>query len=202
MRVFIICTGRTGSHNIAKACSFIENYTSGHETRIAMSASEKLNYPDNHIEADNRLSWLLGSLDKRFEDNDTIYVHLKRDPALVAKSYNRRWHLRYSIVRAFSSGILMKNSRQDDIKSCNDYVEVVNDNIEFFLKSKSNKLTINIENIDNDFKAFWKLINAEGDLEAALKCLSEPSNKSPSKYEVNLSKVIYGFRVMLDYVWR
>ncbi|WP_128081062.1 hypothetical protein [Pseudoalteromonas sp. TB51] len=187
---------------MAKACSFIKNYTSGHETRIGMTASKKLNYPDNHIEADNRLSWLLGSLDKRFERDDVLYVHLKRSPQLVAESYNRRWYLRYSIVRAFSSGILMKSSRQDNLESCHDYVEVVNDNIECFLKSKDNKLTINIENIEKDFKTFWTTINAKGDLNGALKCLSKPSNKSRPKYEINLSKIIYGFRVLIDYVWR
>ena len=43
-----------------------------------MIGPERLDYPDQHIESDNRLAWYAGRLEKRYGD-DAFYVHLKRD---------------------------------------------------------------------------------------------------------------------------
>ena len=61
----------------------------GHETRSAL-VEGRLDYPDNHIEADNRLAWFLGSLYDRFGD-ESMYVHLTRDRNAVVASYEGRW---------------------------------------------------------------------------------------------------------------
>jgi len=68
MRVFILCTGRTGSTSIIEACKHISNYTADHESLAKVFGNQRLDYPDYHIEADNRLSWHLGALNKKYGD--------------------------------------------------------------------------------------------------------------------------------------
>ena len=73
--VFVLCTGRCGSTTFVQACQHIENYTASHESKISLLGDQRLEYSQNHIEVDNRLSWFLGSLDKKYGDN-AFYVHL------------------------------------------------------------------------------------------------------------------------------
>ena len=54
MRVFILCTGRTGSTTIIKAARHIKNYTADHESLARKFGEDRFKYPDNHIEADNQ----------------------------------------------------------------------------------------------------------------------------------------------------
>ena len=84
LNVFVLCTGRCGSVTFARACRFIDNYTAGHETAHGYN----LEYPDRHIEVDNRLSWFLGRLDERYPD--AYYVHLLRRREDVVQSFARR----------------------------------------------------------------------------------------------------------------
>ena len=107
MRVFILCTGRTGSKSLIKACEHITNYTASHESRSKLIGENRFRYPDDHIEADNRLSWFLGTLDKKY-GKEAFYVHLKRDKTKVIDSFSQRWTNQGSILKAFSEGILMQ----------------------------------------------------------------------------------------------
>ena len=65
MNVFILSTGRSGSQTFARACAHVSNYTSAHESRSGLLGDAHFDYPDNHIESDNRLSWMLGRLDRK-----------------------------------------------------------------------------------------------------------------------------------------
>lgn len=103
MRIFILCTGRTGSTTIIKACKHIKNYTAAHESRSSMFGKERFNYNDNHIEADNRLSWLLGHLDKLYGEN-AYYVHLIRNKADTVRSLNRRWKNQLALLELLLMG--------------------------------------------------------------------------------------------------
>ncbi len=167
MNVFILNTGRCGSTTFIKACQHISNYSCAHESRSAMLGEERLNYPENHIEADNRLSWLLGRLDKKYGDS-AVYVHLKRNESDTAHSFTKRYS--GGIIKAYrGAGILMGLTEKSDPMSVSlDYCDTVNSNIDLFLKDKSRKTTITLENIDQDFTEFLVLINAEGDISAAL----------------------------------
>jgi hypothetical protein len=89
MNVFVLSTGRCGSTTIARAFGHAVNFTSGHETR-ANFVDGRLDYPDQHIESDNRLCWFLGSLDRRYGER-ARWIHLTRDPDEVIESYWRRW---------------------------------------------------------------------------------------------------------------
>ncbi|WP_328983474.1 hypothetical protein [Thiorhodovibrio winogradskyi] len=59
-----------------------------------------------------------------------------------------------------------------------DYCDTVNSNIALFLKDKSKKMNFKIEEAKEHFKEFWALINAEGDISAAVKEFNVSYNKS------------------------
>lgn len=167
MNVFILNTGRCGSTTFIKACQHISNYSSAHESRCHLLGDDRFAYPAKHIEADNRLAWFLGKLDRYYGD-DAIYIHLKRDHAATASSYAKRL-FPGGIIPAYRQGILQFLPDEVPIMSvCLDYYETVNSNIELFLKDKSRKMDFALENASEDFARFWNLIEAQGDLAAAL----------------------------------
>jgi len=176
MNVFVLTTGRTGSTAFSKACGFITNFTSGHETRLSIQGDERLNYPENHIETDNRLSWFLGSLDRRYGDS-SYYVFLKRDPQKSADSYLKRSYLRSSIVNGFHTNVLMRDDAVNK-QSAVDLITTMNSNIEHFLKDKSNVFHCSLEDMDVRFPEFWKWIEAEGDMDAAMASFKNKTNPS------------------------
>lgn len=84
----MLTTGRSGSTTLAAALSHATNYTVGHETRN-MLIEGRLDYPDSHIEVDNRLQWFAGPLADRF--SDARYVHLIRPTTDVVSTYVNVW---------------------------------------------------------------------------------------------------------------
>ncbi len=172
--VFVLCTGRCGSATLISACHHITNYSAGHETRVKRVGGERLNFPEGHIEADNRLSWFLGRLETHYGES-AYYVHLTRESEAVARSYSKRSWWEGSITRAYRQGILMLSDAHE-LDICRDYVATVNANINMFLKDKPNQIHMSVENWQSEFPEFWAAIGAEGDLEAALKELATPQN--------------------------
>lgn len=177
----MLCTGRSGSLTFIRACSHMENYTAGHETRARMLGGDRFRYPDRHIEADNRLSWFLGRLDQAF-GKDAFYVHLIRNREDTIRSYNRRWVRNGSLIRAYCEGIQqialhrLDNSRRLEVVA--DFYDQVHSNILLFLKDKDKQMTIRIENAAGEFPLFWKKIGAEGNLPAALETFRSRYNPS------------------------
>ncbi|VAW94513.1 hypothetical protein MNBD_GAMMA23-2285 [hydrothermal vent metagenome] len=126
----------------------------------------RLFYPNNHIEADNRLSWFLGRLDEQYGDN-AFYVHLMRDKNKTAASFIKRAD--YGIMQAYQKGILQDSDTLLNINDIAlDYIDTVTENIKHFLKDKTHKINFRLETADKDFKIFWDEINAKGDLAKAL----------------------------------
>jgi len=191
MRVFVLCTGRSGSASLVKACSHIQNFTSGHESH-AKEILHRLEYRDEHIEVDNRLSWFLGGLYEKYGDT-AFYVHLIRERESCVKSFNQRWNNHSSIIRAFASGILKQNisklTAENKLEIANLYYDTVNMNIEFFLREKDQKMTIYLENINEDFLDFWKRIDAKGDLQSALSIFDKPLNLGPPKKKSIITRI-------------
>jgi hypothetical protein len=164
--VFVLSTGRSGTHTFVAACGHMTNRTAGHETRISLIGDDRLAYPPDHIEADNRLSWLLGRLEDRF-GADAHYVHLVRDEAATAQSFVARY--RRGIMLAYRTGII--NKPVDDIPPIDmatDYVRTVERNIAAFLKDKPHAMEVRLDHAKEDFREFWAWVGAEGDLDAAL----------------------------------
>ena len=181
MNVFILCTGRSGSTSLIKACAPITNYSSGHETLSRKYGQERLSYPDNHIEGDNRLSWFLARLDKRF-GKEAFYVHLIRDKEACIQSFMSRWDYQGSILKAYAQGILLQGHKSlsgiEREAIVADYYDTVNSNIELFLENKPYKMTIHLEEIQTGFSGLFSKIAAEGDLDACLSILKSPQNTS------------------------
>lgn len=202
MRVFVLNTGRCGSVTFARACqASVENYTAGHETRISVGTETRLDYPDQHIECDNRLSFFLGGLAIRYP-TDVYYVHLRRDPEAVARSFLARWTKRgltrlprsikqairapYSrsgaIIEAFSSGVLLDsskwNSEAERLAACRLYVRSTNENIAHFLVDKPH-MDIDIETATRVFPQFCERIGATFDRDVAKRELTTKYNARP-----------------------
>ncbi len=166
MNVFILNSGRCGSSTFIKACSHINNFTCAHESLLTEIGSERFNYPDNHIEADNRLSWLLGRLDNIYAD-DAFYVHLHRNQNDTTNSFAKR--IDFGILKAYEQGVLLHDHHvKPAIDIANDYIETVDSNIKLFLKDKTNRMDVSLENVTADFTEFWERINAQGNLDKAL----------------------------------
>jgi len=166
VNVFILNAGRSGSQTFARACAHITNYTSAHESRSGLLGEAHFDYPDQHIESDNRLSWLLGRLDRRFGDR-AFYVHLTREVRPVAASWAKRAHT--GMMNAYRYAILWhcpKDATPLDVAL--DYCDTVEENIRLFLRDKSNWMTLRLEEAREKFPEFWRRIAAEGDLDAAL----------------------------------
>ena len=166
MNVFILNTGRCGSTTFIKACQHISNYSAAHESRSTLIGEQRLAYPENHIEADNRLSWILGRLNNVYGDR-AFYVHLSREKNKTAESFAKRNE--FGIMKAYREGLLMQEQQNDTaLELAQDYIETVEANIALFLKDKTHTIKFSLENAEMDFRKFWTDINAEGDLEAAL----------------------------------
>ena len=169
--VFVLCTGRCGSVTFVRAASHINNYTAGHESRTALAGPARFEFAPGHIEADNRLSWLLGRLDRAY-GKSACYVHLQRDPLATARSFLRRWDR--GIMRAYRTDILMGAAKReypsddDKLAYCLDYCDTVNRNIELFLQDKPQQMSFRLETAESDWGRFWDWIGAEGDKAAAV----------------------------------
>jgi hypothetical protein len=167
MNVFILNTGRCGSTTFIKACAHITNFTSAHESRTGRLGEDRFAYPSGHIEADNRLSWLLGRLDRHF-GKQACYVHLRRKRAAAASSFMKRYSA--GIINAYRKAILMDlPGDSNPFTVASDYCDTVDSNIELFLRDKPKKMDFDLETSKEDFRRFWEFIGAEGKLEAALR---------------------------------
>lgn len=177
MNVFVLCTGRCGSMTFARACGHIRNFSVAHESRTGLLGAERMAYPNHHIEVDNRLSWLLGRLDRVFGDRAT-YVHLLRDPAEVAASFVKR--IDRGIMKAYQGdGVLMGlPAAADPMAVALDYCDTVTANIERFIANKPAQLTIRLDEAAEMLPRFWELIGAEGDLELARQTFETRHNAS------------------------
>ena len=166
MNIFILCTGRCGSTTFVRAAQHMTNFTSGHETRARLAGRDRLSYPDNHIEADNRLSWFLGRLDREYGQG-ARYVHLQRDPARVAESFNERWDSDLAIISAYRKAILKGAPQAEGLDICRDYIDTVTSNIDHFLTDKPHRMEFQLESAERDWRTFWDWIGPEGDFEAS-----------------------------------
>jgi hypothetical protein len=192
MNVFVLCTGRCGSHTFIEACNHINNYSAGHETRSRFLGRERLNFSPNHIEADNRLAWFLGRLDEMYGD-EAFYVHLTRDRQRNAASMSRYMHM--GILEAYTDGILMRSSYcNDPMEFSLDLYDNINMNIKTFLKDKSHKMDFALENAKDDFRIFWDWIGAQGDLDEALSEWDKTYNKSKVNIFENINQAFRKLR--------
>lgn len=196
MKVIVLCSGRSGSTTLYRACQFIDDFTVGHESRVELLGAERFDFPDQHIEIDNRLIWQLGNLGQHIGDQ-AMYVHLIRERSAVKQSFINRLYQPKSIFYSYCESI--KKSTPEKLCAneiallSDDFLDNIDANIRYFLKDKTHQMEFHIENYHQDFASFWKFINATGDYE---KALAEWSNKhnSSKKAKTNLP---YDFKRMI-----
>jgi hypothetical protein len=172
----------------------------------------RFDYPDRHIESDNRLCWFLGTMQERFPD--ALYVHLVRDPERVSESHAAKWvpgqpayqpfewDLRHprrmwrrlqrrlappadaplTIVRAFGLGIA--RNMEGSAVNAKFMVETVTANIRAFLSDK-HWLPLRLEQCAVDFPPIWDRIGAIGDLGDALAEFEVRHNERRLGHEVH-----------------
>jgi len=166
--ILVLCTGRCGSMTFARAAAHLPGWTAGHETRTHVTGPARFAWPAHHIEVDNRLSWMLGRLDRAWGDR-AAYVHLTRDPEEVARSFASR--AANGIMRAYRTDILARSMarvpRPSLIDTCRDYVDTVTENITMFLRDKTHVLPMRLETLPQDFDLFCGWAGIGGDLTAA-----------------------------------
>jgi len=166
MNVFVLNAGRSGSTAFTRACEHITNYTAGHESRRSIVGPGRLAYPDDHIEADNRLIWFAGRLQEAYGDR-AMYVHLRRDIDETVASYVARYDV--GLFRAYRRHILWRVPHESDPEPvARDFVSTVTSNIELYLRDKTRVMDFQLEDSSTAFPRFWRWIGAEGDLDAAL----------------------------------
>jgi hypothetical protein len=187
--IFILCAGRSASTALAKALQPLSNYTAAHESRCGVSSDVKLDYPENHIEIDNRLIWFVDLLDEKY-GSQAKYVYLHRDLSKIAMSYSERWHLSVSIVKAYGHGILMKDkiASAERLDVCMDYANVVDRKIRAFLKTKENSLIIDSDNLSSDFDKLLGFLDAQGDLNACKKILETKHNLNKTNWLIKQAR--------------
>jgi len=93
-RIFILSAGRSGGTTLAVALgATVANHTVGCETKHEAQYQD-LEFPDDHIEVDNRLFWFLPLLEQLYPEAQ--YWHLKRERKDQVRSLERT-----HIVEAF-----------------------------------------------------------------------------------------------------
>jgi hypothetical protein len=177
MNIFVLCTGRCGSVTFIEACRWFANYTAGHETRTGALGPARFAYAPRHIEADNRLAWLLGRLDLHYGP-EAFYVHLRREQEATAASFARRADS--GIMKAYQRpGILMGlPGDADPLAVARDYVSTVTANIEMFLRDKPWQMRFDLEDAGVLFPEFCDRIGAEVDMPRALEEFRRRHNAS------------------------
>ena len=84
---------------------------------------------------------------------------------MVAESFLARWN--DGIMCSYRTIISPTRSEQSlDVAA--DMVHTMTANIEMFIRDKTQKTSIQLEQAHNEFAKFWSAIRAEGDLPAAL----------------------------------
>lgn len=173
MNVFVLGTGRCGTTTWAQACSHVSNYTAGHETQCRNWQS-RLDYPDNHIEADHRLAFFLGTIDKRWGDEAT-YIHLTRDAEKVAESWSVRLG-EAGMMKNWPRAVFYRPKHLDHLQAARIMVQTITDDIELFLRDKTRVVRATIEDPHEGFDTMWSMIAARGDRRAAHQTLDRVHN--------------------------
>ncbi len=170
MNIFVLCSGRCGSMAFTKACSHITNFTSAHESRLGMVGHDRMKYPSNHIEVDNRLSWMLGELSDWYDCQPARYVWLRRNVVECGKSFEKR----RGIFEAYQKQISCSLRASGE-----DLVHTINANIGLFLRKQPHKyMVFHIEQAERYWPEFCKFAGAEGDLDKGLEEFNKGWNAS------------------------
>lgn len=174
MRIFVYGTGRCGTVSFAHACSFITNYTCQHEEQ-----NQDLLYDDSHIAINPQFRVIGQKLSRMYKGS--LGVWMSRNFADVVQSYThlnrgawlRHWSAMYSTILPAEAGARAEYAVHQMLRDCQDTETA-------FLKHGRNA-RVRLEHIKTDFLAFWQMIDAKGDLDAALASWDTPHNTNKER---------------------
>jgi hypothetical protein len=189
MNVFLLSPGRTGTKTLAEAFGHLEGLTSAHESRTEYLGEARIDYPDNHVECDNRLTWFMQRLTKKYGKTG-ILVIVKRDVEKIASSYHKRWHKIY-VMKAYSQGILMRDLKDNNLEVCRDYVDYVYETLEYFAPQWKTVVYVDIDSPGVGVKKLLDFMTRSEDYDTILQYIDE--NKS--------NQLRYGFKHKLDVIY-
>jgi len=187
VRVFVLGTGRCGTRTFRMACSHIRNFTSAHESHSRRFIGN-LDYPDQHIECDWHLTFMLPALLERYPAGPAnMYVHLLRDRAACVDSLSRRRLMDlWAELACFAecSGATPDRRRE----SAAHFYDSLNGLIDAVLGKPSlasgfnwrilhRQFVVYVEALPLAWPVFWEAIGAEGDYEASLAECSKRYNR-------------------------
>jgi len=185
MNVFFISPGRTGTTTISIAFSCVDGFTSLHESRVNFLGDERVDYPSNHFECDNRLVWFLPRLTKKYSQT-SILVIVNREKLKIASSYNQRWG-GIGIMRAYSQGILMRHLKDNNLDVCMDYVDNVYEQLEFVKGSWAKVISLDLDNPKEGVVEILNEIGKEQYVSEILKSFNTvKSNKNNKTIKIRL----------------
>lgn len=190
--IFIISPGRTATYAMSKAFSNVSDYTCAHESRVGFFNDQRINYPDNHIELDNRLSFYLPQLTRKYSKKNSLLVIVNRDRNSIAKSYNKRWR-KINIMKAFSQGIHMNDLQSNNIDVCLAYVNYIYETIDYFKPQWDNVLEIEFSDLNFGIEQILKKINKINDLENVLEEMKNKSNLNETSLKIKLADARFNF---------
>lgn len=146
MNIFIISPGRTATTTLASAFGALDGYTSGHETQTSYLGADRITFPANHVECDNRLIWFLPRLTRRYSHN-SLLITVNRCNEEISRSYDKRWG-KINIMKAYSQGILLRSLEDNSIEVCRDYVSNCYEHLAFFSSHWRYHLTLELDRPD------------------------------------------------------
>ena len=196
MNVFFVSPGRTGTKSISRVLKTIDGFTSLHESRVQELGESRIEYPDNHLESDNRLTWFMPQLTKKYSDK-ALLVIVHRDREEVARSYNDRWY-KINIMKGYSQGILLRDLSDNNLDVCRDYVNHVYTTLDYFKDSWKNVIEMNIKDPDEGIRGVLEFIGKEDYFEEVIKELkTRRSNKTKKSFKFRLSDFKFNMRNVL-----
>ena len=194
MNVFILSPGRTATTTLSEAFSCVKGWSSAHESRSQLLGDERVNYPEKHLEFDNRLTWFLPRLTKKYSSS-ALLVIVQKKQCRLASSYNKRWY-KMNIMKSYSQGILMRDLKDNNLDVCKDYVSNVYEHLEYVSKDWMDCIYLDIDNPEEGVVGILNYIGGtESDLKEILEFLKTTvSNKNEFSLYQRLSWVWFAFR--------
>jgi len=153
----------------------------------------RIDYPENHIECDNRLSWFLPRLTRKYSTS-AVLVILNKDHQQIAESYNKRWH-NLGIMKAYSQGILMRDFSENDVSVCKDYVESVYEHLSYFSKDWDKVVHVDLAAPETGIRDVLAYMDKSSHADEVISYMrTQRLNKSGMNFKDFLKMIRYGLR--------
>lgn len=196
MNIFVVSPGRTATTTLSSAFGALDGYSSGHETQTSYLGTDRITFPANHVECDNRLIWFLPRLTRRYGANSML-ITVKRSNDKIASSYNKRWG-KVNIMKAYSQGILLRSLSDNNIDVCRDYVSNCYEHLEFFAPHWRYHITLELDAPDPAVNEVCRLVDRAHNASDVLSTLyNTVSNQNRPSWRRKIDAVHFNLRALI-----